>query len=226
MFFRSIAVLLALSAYAGVGEASAVWELVPAKGKVVFWWTEDGGAITPPEERQNNTNEAKVEKFENPPANATDWRQWTEDKDGKRSDVFGGNIKKINPWIWEPLDTLPAVDWWIPDLFAVEPDLQTLYTAVNLDLYLTHNPWPLLSIGDLLSIADSKISGLQGIYLSSTEFTFDPNSENGFVGTAFNGKARIGAFHSSVPEPMSISLLGLGLACLPAFKRVRSAKTG
>ncbi len=207
-------VLLIGTLFLGLGsiaQASPVLDWVPPQGKIIFWWTEDGAALTFPEERENNTNQGKWENFGEPPANATDWRQWTEDKDGKRSDVMGGNIKKGSDWEWHLLSALPDIDWRIPDLIAVGPSLTTLYTAVNLDLYLSNNPWPALSPGDLLSIVNGELSGLQGIYWSSTEFTFDATSTNGFIGTAFTGDAAVQNFHTNVSEPPIALILLFGL---------------
>jgi hypothetical protein len=91
------------------------------------------------------------------------------------------------------LSELPDVAWSIPDLAPTTGDPEfTIYTAVNLDLYLTSNPegfaggnWDL---GETLNdvgviIAAGQVSGsvVEGIYWSTSPFTFDPDSDTGWV---------------------------------------------
>jgi hypothetical protein len=79
---------------------------------------------------------------------------------------------------------------------------ETIYTAVNLDLYMTTNPegfldgeWEpgdnLQSLG--VSIVNGEVSGLEGILWATSEFTFDPLSATGWVptipGTLLNSAA-------------------------------------
>ncbi len=125
------------------------------------------------------------------PADATDWTQKIIRKDGT-SDVFGGNIEKRSPWRFYSLSSLPAVPARIPDLAPVgAPEGVTIYTAVNLQLYMTENPNGFLgggwAPGQMLeelgiAIVDGKIPGVEGITWSTTPFRFDPDPAGpGFV---------------------------------------------
>jgi hypothetical protein len=175
---------------------------------------------------------------------ATDWVQENEGEDGKAI-VTGAHWKKgkppangssgiLNegslPWEFHLLSELPDVEWRIPDLAPVtggDPD-RTIYTAVNLDVYLRENPLGFLngdwSVGQTLddlglTITNGVIPGLQGIYWSTTPFIFDPDpSGNGYMpsGGAANYlnsdlyPEDIGAISEHPPEPATLFLLTLG----------------
>lgn len=120
------------------------------------------------------------------PATATDWNQTVGTTGGGgQSTVSSGNIKKDSPWHFEPLSALTGLPIRIPDLAPVVsgPEV-TLYTAVNLPLYLEDNPFGFLggnwSVGQTLSelgvtIANGQIAGVQGIYFATTPFDFNPD---------------------------------------------------
>ncbi|MCP4662769.1 MAG: hypothetical protein GY856_45835 [bacterium] len=120
------------------------------------------------------------------PSGATDWRQEIIGPNGS-SDVYGGNIEKNSPWRFESLDALPRAYTRIPDLAPVAGDsTMTVYTAVNLGLYMTENPHGFLNgewvPGETLSelgleIVDGQIEGVEGIYWSMTPFEFDPDPD-------------------------------------------------
>ena len=173
----------------------------------------------------------------------TDWHQEITDENGKTS-VWSANLNKDNgTWEMLTLDQLSIMPWRIPDIAPVTggDESITIYTAVNLDLYLASNPNGFLdgnwavgdSLGDLgLTITDGVISGLEGIYWSTTEFIFDPDpngfgfmptggSDNLLDSVTFNQSLGIVAQHIAVPEPsiMSLMLIG-GLALCVSRKKI------
>lgn len=233
-------------------DRSPINDTVPAQkdgkpGFVQFYWTEGKFDFTGrpiPHEKYNvfmirNPGDATVPLHFYQPGDEsiTDWHQEVGNAKGKSS-VHGGNIKRDSPWSFRSLAELPEVSWRIPDLapFAGDENL-TIYTAVNLDLYLRHNPlgffggaWhdgqTLSELG--LRIVDGQVAGLQGIYWSTTEFTFDANSPFGWVPLggaasylqsdafqAAHGDIGVLATHAAaVPEPSAWTLLLPGLALL------------
>lgn len=175
------------------------------------------------------------------PSGSTDWRQTIIGPDGS-SEVFAGNIKKESPWIFEELDLLPNIVYRIPDLAPIAGDpSETIYTAVNLDLYINENPLGFLngawSIGQTLDdlgleIISGEIPGLEGIFWATTPFEFDPNPfGRGFTplggdanlldSSAFGFDIAILQQHFTVPEPSTISLFGLAIPILLWIKRRR-----
>jgi hypothetical protein len=177
------------------------------------------------------------------PSGATDFNQEIKDASGKITKVAAGNIKKGSPWSFFPLDELPNISWRIPDLASISP----IYTQVNLDIYLSSNPNGFLdgnwSIGQTLNdlgitIINGQIPGIKGIYFATTELTFDPDSENGWVPAggnstylnstdfqAKNGNIEIISEHKSVsqvPEPFTIvgTLIG-GTAAFCMRKKLK-----
>ena len=236
---RRLATIALLGAFALTLTAS-VWatpvrDWVPPNGYIVFWWTEDGAAITLPDVRHNNSDEGKVENFGEPPANATDWCQWTEDAEGNRSQVWTVQLAKntSDEWEYEPLSNAPEVPWRIPDLIDPgliidpinldpnDPNYPSIYAFVNLRLYTESNPWPLLTPGDTVSVVNGEIPGLEGIAWGTTPFTYDPTSELGYVTDApYTGDATLQNFHDNVPEPATAMLLAAGVAGV-AFRRRR-----
>jgi hypothetical protein len=171
----------------------------------------------------------------NAPSQATDWKQKIIGKDGS-SDVFGGNIKKDSPWSFEPLESLPEILTRIPDLAPIAggPDI-TIYTAVNLDLYMSQNPLGFLngswSVGQTLAelgvnITNGQLNGIQGIYWATTPFDFNPDPAGpGFTPTGgeatlldsatFGQEITVLQQHSSsIPEPSTRSSLGIGVLIL------------
>ena len=165
----------------------------------------------------------------------TDWKQTIfldGNFRGNNSVVYGGNIVRTNPWEFQPLRDLPSVSWRIPDITVLEQGAEaiTVYTAVNLALYFLENPngflngnWSMdQTLNELgINIVNGQIPGVQGLYFSTTDFIFDPNSDTGYVpmnGEAgwlnsedfqrINGDLVIAAEHSSVPVPEPSSTLG------------------
>jgi len=191
----------------------------------------------------------------------TDWTQVIKSTGGS-SQVSGGNIKRgsdaapesaanspLSPWSFQPLEDLPLVPWRIPDLAPTRDNL-TIYTAVNLDLYLRNNPFGFLQgqwqFGQtldqlLIEIVNGRISGLDGILWATSEFVFDPLSPDGFVSsggsesllnsTMFqeqHGPITILSEHfATVPEPSTLALVGTGVLGLLGYsyrsRRTRSA---
>ena len=172
----------------------------------------------------------------------TDWRQTVQKikiVNGLQivitSEVVAGNIQRNSPWSFHPLSELPNISFRIADLAPVQATSdRTIYTAVNLDVYLNDNPNGFLdgnwSDGQLLDdlgihIVNGQILGLNGIYWSTTEFAFDPDSATGWVpmGGGSNllnsdvyqsqfGAIGILASHTAVvPEPSILSLVALCL---------------
>ncbi|MBD2187384.1 hypothetical protein [Pseudanabaena mucicola] len=172
----------------------------------------------------------------------TDWTQTIRIGNGKEGQggsttVYGGNIIQESPWQFRPLSELPDKAWRIPDVAPLDPPADlTIYTAVNLGLYISKNPNGFLngnwSVGQTLdtigvTIVNGRVAGLEGIYFSTSDFTFDPNSETGWVpidgdsawlnSLSFqseNGALYIPSEHSkSVPVPSSV----LGTLAFGAF---------
>ncbi len=119
------------------------------------------------------------------PKGATDWVQTINGKNGATK-TRAGNIKQDSPWVFEELALLPEIHTRIPDLapIAEEGSELTIYSAVNLRLYMTENPegfrggnW---QVGQTLSelgveIVNGEVAGVQGMYWATTEFEFDPD---------------------------------------------------
>jgi hypothetical protein len=203
----------------------------------------------------NNGNDYK-KRFFMPPLDDTikDWHQtitikWSDDTTST-SKVEGGTIQHNrvkeesrnkeesrvvntnNHWGFFSLDQLPKIGYKIPDLAPTGDDL-TIYTAVDLLQYETHNPLGFLGgdyqIGQTIDqlgikVVNGQISGLEGIYFSTTPFLFDPNSATGYVPDggssgwlnsadfeSANGTIYINGIHNATsPEPSSVALLGIG----------------
>jgi len=187
----------------------------------------------------------KAAKFRfHQPAGATDWKQTIVDPDGT-SHVFSGNIKKGSDWEFYNLGLLPDVYFRIPDLAPISGDSSTtIYTAVDLDLYLNNNPLGFLdgawSVGQTLddlgiSIINGETLSLQGIYWATTQFEFDSNpSGRGFTpvgGDVFLLDTTTYAYdvvvlqqHTAIPEPSTLLLLSLSVPALLLFGSRRIGK--
>jgi hypothetical protein len=231
-------------------DKSPVKDIVPIGGSLFFRWTEKGvvsekyGGVT---FGQDSGGEAFNFYRPNDPV-ITDWRQTLKDQDGE-SVVVAGNIKQQSPWQFFPLSDLPTINFSIPDLAASggNPTV-TIFTAVNLDLYLAQNPSGFLGgayqVGDTLdglglTIADGMISGLQGIYFATTDFVLDPLSLTGWVPiggpsalldsatfqATFGPIRIIGIHEGAVPEPATTALMGIAvlLGCA-SRERARHAR--
>jgi hypothetical protein len=246
-----------------------IGDSVQPGGTLQFWWT-DGtkdangvlAAIKGYDKFSNTNQTAKPEFYDfKVPLNPkiTDWEQ-TVTYGKKASDVHTGNIQHANPsltggaatspWAFDSLSDLPDAVFMIPDVAPTQDNsgLDTVYTAVNEQLYMQSNPLGFLGgnykMGDNLgalgiSIVDGQIPGIQGLYFATTPFGFDPNSATGFVpiggpGTWLNTSAsavggaasatsssgfEINGIHASVPEPAEYLLLGGGLLALPLLRR-------
>jgi hypothetical protein len=121
----------------------------------------------------------------------------------------------------------------------------TIYTAVNLGLYMASNPLGFLngswSPGQILSqlgvnIVNGQVPGLQGIYWATTPFVFNPDpngpgfSPSGGDSTFLNSSTYPDSIiiiqqHTSVPEPSSLTLFGLGSLGLLGFAACRRKPT-
>jgi hypothetical protein len=220
----------------------------PNDGKLVFGWTK--GALPTGElildsdydlaELTNRGGQGISVHFFRPNDPAiTDWRQALSDGKGG-SIVISGNIKRGSPWTFHPLSELPIISWRIPDLAPREANSDLfIYTAVNLDIYFTQNPQGFLggsfmvgqTLDDLgISVVNGQIPGLDGIYFSTSDFLFDPNSATGFVPAggssallnsadfqAANGAIGIIGVHEAVPEPSTLTLFGLGTLVMLSY---------
>jgi hypothetical protein len=215
----SIPILCGLLLVLGAIEAAAyvVDDSIKAGENITFGWTKDGKPFSPAwrltfqcagDAQPTEWNLAPGVPFDfnnlrpdlagkacsfhfDAPTGATDWTQKII-RVGGTSDVFGGNIEKRSPWQFYSLSSLPAVPARIPDLAPVgTPDDVTVYTAVNLKLYMIENPngflggsWaPGQTLEELgLTIVDGQIPGVEGITWSTTPFQFDPDPAGpGFV---------------------------------------------
>lgn len=235
-----------------------VQHTIPANRKETFFWTDgkkdaDGLLTKHPDYGifENTSTAEAIYKFNIPDDKTiTDWRQKIYNVDGTKvlNDLTGANIKRESPWSFHPLDELPDVYWSIPDFGS--PLGSTIYSAVNLELYFSRNPFGPLNgqysigqtLGELgLSIVDGRIPGIEGLYFATSEFTFDPASVTGLVPTggpsslldsdqyeAANGSLAILGVHHGVPEPPALILQGIGtLAVLGyAWGRGRRSSRG
>lgn len=118
----------------------------------------------------------------------------------------------------------------VPDLFA---DINggglgagdELYSLVDLNAFMPS--LPAFSLGDQFTITNGLVADLPGMIFSTTPFLFDENV--GFIGTPFTGIGSTDGFHgltaTTVPEPMSVVLSGLGVMSMAAvYKRRRSSQ--
>jgi PEP-CTERM motif len=118
--------------------------------------------------------------------------------------------------------TAPFEYVWIPDLYAadanglIDPN-GILYSLVDLTQYVpTMLPF---SLGQQFNVVNGVVAGLSGMKFATGDFTFDPAT--GFTGgTPYTGIAVAETAHvfPSVPEPETLTLLGIG-AALIAVKR-------
>lgn len=218
----------------------------PYGGMLAFNWTSgmfepDGKSVpldrycpyAPPE---NESPRGITVIFEQPAGvRITDWQQTVKGGLGSEgsSMVHGGNIQHYSPWSFHPLNELPFVSSRIPDLAPFQRSDLTIYTAVNLGVYLSDNPNGFAgdwingqSLNDLgIHIVNGQAPGLNGIFWSTTDFTFDPDSSTGWVpiGGSSNllnsdlyeaafGEIGILASHAGdVPLPSTPSLVFLGI---------------
>lgn len=161
-------------------------------GKVTYFWTNNGkphpgygtftsgvfdkdGSLTftPPRDRT-----------------VTDWKGTVTSAKGSNSNI-GANIKRKSPWGYYALQSLPPIPTRIPAPLPTEDAFElTIYMAVNLELYMTANPQGpvngMWQVGQTLdeagiTIVDGRVPGIEGIFFSTTDFIFDPESETGWV---------------------------------------------
>lgn len=183
-------------------DKNPIVDIVPAGGKLKFAWTNGEKDPTTGQMKRhpnyveymemNMTDAAKALQFKRPnDRTITDWRQEVQDASGK-STVYAGNLVRDEVGFnFNPLADLPQMAYRIPDLAPLTSDPElTIYTAVDLGIYLEANPMgfnngnyfigqPLFSMS--LDIINGRIAGLEGIYFATSEFTFDPLSETGWV---------------------------------------------
>lgn len=236
----SIPILCGLLLVLGAIEAAAyvVDDSIAAGENITFGWTKDGKPFSPawrltyqcagdtePTEwnlapgvpfnfanlRPDLAGKACSFRFE-APAGATDWTQKII-RVGGNSDVFGGNIEKRSPWRFYNLSSLPPGPARIPDLATVDaPNGVTIYTAVNLKLYMTENPngflggaWaPGQTLDDLgLTIVNGTIPGVEGITWSTTPFVFNPDP----AGPGFVPRGGPGSLLNSLSFPYALMIV-------------------
>lgn len=107
-------------------------------------------------------------------------------------------------------------DEYVVPMFLADQDL---YMAVDLVQYLS-NPAQ-FSIGDMLDFIDGVNPLFPGVLLSNEPTTYDPltgySTSNPYTGSALVSGIIDGK--SVVPEPLTIALIGIGLAGLAASRR-------
>jgi hypothetical protein len=220
-------------------DKNPLMEIVPpadtSQGMLIFEWTDATGQKHTGYDTYiagaNATNRAIPTRLFLPKnTTITDWRQTVTNGDGT-SNVRAGNLKRDSPWILQPLDDIAGSYFRIPDL-APTSGGQTIYAAVNFNLYLANNPQGFLNgqwaLGQTLSslgltITNGQIPGVEGILWATTEFVFDANSDIGWspIGGASallnsvdfqeaNGDITILAAHTTMPEPSTMLLISLG----------------
>ena len=179
----------------------------PPGGSLMFSWTKDGVVI-----KGYATNVPGQQTYI-APLDANGWKQTLITAEGKVTTKKAANFYYTDGR-WHYLlsfDGLPTSPWRIPDLIPIIPLLgdNELFAAVNLEVYLTSNPWPAIEIGNTVSISNGEISGLDGMVFSTTEPTFDDQAVLGWGNlTPFTGDALV--VSEQTPEPATMSLLALG----------------
>ena len=174
-------------------------------------------------------------------ATPTDFRQTITSRNGTGiSDTGVVNLTDPpgDPWTFQPLTQLLNENGAIPDLAPMSGG-GTIYSFVNLSIYLQDNPLGFnggnyavgQKLDDLgLSIVNGQMAGVEGIWWSTTPFTFDLNSANGFDTDGLLDSATFGdpipieinGIHI-IPEPSSLSLLVLGASALLWHRRKAKA---
>lgn len=206
--------LVSMLAVAGLAPMSVAEYIVrdycPVGGQIEFYWTQDGVQLPPP----IVVTTPGWHTFSMPPPGANDWHQTVTDATGKSTVYAGSFVSGGSGWEYgSGFEILPAPPWRIPDPIPIIPlpGDNELYAAVNLGVYLTDNPWPAIGIGDIATISNGEIAGLNGVVFSSTEPVFDSQAPLGWGNiTPFTGDALVVSVHSSVPEPATAALLALG----------------
>ena len=118
----------------------------------------------------------------------TDWRLELVHVRG-RTTVRGGNISRDSPWAFRPIRALKGV-WLLPVLGPLDGQGQpAIHMAVNLDRLAKgrrkgkSHKWRLgQRVADRdRHIKGGRLPGLPGVYFATDPFTFDPQSETGWV---------------------------------------------
>lgn len=183
-------------------------------------------------EFNNEETSRKLQMFrpndQNQAVKITGWAARQVDGLGFESKVFAGNIKKGSPWEFAPLAEI-ADAWKIPLFGQMDGDIigPTIYTAVNLPLYIEKNPFGLLDgqydldyrLDDLGYVLDGELfardhTKIEGIYFATSDWGLDPDDPWGFYpiegkATLLNsiifqndyGKIGIKTIYEPVPEP-------------------------
>lgn len=191
-------------------DSTPITQTVPAGNKFRFTWTKGSfneetgeGEAHPdyaPWEDVVPMEEKKVCFHRPEDETVTDWRLEITSFGGKTR-VVGGNLERQSPWRFLPLRSLPAAKWHVPVLTG-GTNAPSIYTAINVAAHLagmTSAPTGVsLKPGDTLSQSGLVIKGglaesVPGIFFATSPFTFDPNSETGWVptepGTWLNSEA-------------------------------------
>lgn len=133
--------------------------------------------------RPNDQNEA---------VQITGWAARQVDGLGFESKIVAGNIRRSSPWEFAPLSEI--TDAWKLPLFGQMDGVigPTIYTAVNLPLYIEKNPFGLLDgqydldylLDDLGYILDGELfasdnTKIEGIYFATSDWGLDPDDPLG-----------------------------------------------
>jgi hypothetical protein len=196
-----------------------IFDRIPAGGKLEFEWTKDGNPHPLYHKFSQSSAAGKTLGFVRPmDRSVTDWKQRITNAAGTSS-VVAGNLVMNSPFAFAPLEDLPQINYLIPDFAPIGFDQElTIFTAVDLNVYLNANPFGLDSMnllgaylvgatlddlgltiinGLLQSTVPSNPFTVQGIYFSSSEFVLDPLSPTGWApsmpGTLLDSAAFIAA---------------------------------
>ncbi len=196
-----------------------IFDRIPAGGKLEFEWTKDGNPHPLYHKYSQSSATEKTLGFVRPKdRTVTDWKQKITNSAGTSS-VVAGNLVMNSPFAFAPLEDLPQIDYLVPDFAPIGFDQElTIFTAVDLNVYLNANPFGLDSMnllgeyvvgatlddlgltiinGLLQSTVPSNPFTVQGIYFASSAFVLDPLSPTGWVpsvpGTLLNSDAFIAA---------------------------------
>ena len=180
----------------------------------------------------------------------TGWVAKQDDGLDDKAQIFAGNIKRGSPWEFAPLSEITDA-WKIPLFGQMDGDIigPTIYTAVNLPLYIEKNPFGLLDgqydldylLDDLGYILDGELfasdhTKIEGVYFATSDWGLDPDDSWGFYplagkSTLLNssvfendfGNIGIKTIYEPVPEPSTVVLFLAGSVGLLWVRR-RSKK--
>lgn len=110
----------------------------------------------------------------------TDWKVVVTDFLG-RAEIRGGNIRRDSPWRFSPLGNA-RIRFNIPILAPRRKEYgASIYTAIDVNRASVSVKSQKSAVEMPLRVHGGRIEGLPGVYFATSPFTFDPESETGWV---------------------------------------------